>query len=124
LSAAAEVMVCAAAAPQALALAGLVISADEKQIALRLAHDGLSGEVTGVHIHLGGAGQNGQVILDLGPDLSTPIEKIFKQEDYVASAGAPASFAEVVAAIRSGSTYYNLLTKACGMGEIRGQITP
>lgn len=119
-----EVMECTAAAPYALALAGLVVSADETQIAVRLAHDGLSGELTNAHLHLGGPEENGPVILDLGPELGSPIEKIFKQADYEAPAGAPATFAEVVAAIRAGSTYYNLHTMACGMGEIRGQITP
>jgi hypothetical protein len=74
------------------------------------------------HIHLGGVGQNGGIILPLkaGP---SPMSGTLKAADLKPT-GNVSTFADAIDAIRAGSTYVNLHTAANPGGEIRGQLKP
>ena len=97
-----------------------VISADGSTITYIVTYSGLSGTVNAAHIHTGAAGVAGGVILPLtaGP---SPMVGTLTAANFVAS-GAVTTFAQAVAAIRAGTTYFNLHTTANPGGEIRGQI--
>lgn len=99
-----------------------VISADGSAITYIVTYSGLSGTVNAAHIHPGAAGSNGGVILPLtvGP---SPMTGTLTAADFAAS-GSVTTFAQAVAAIRAGTTYFNLHTSANPGGEIRGQIMP
>ena len=66
------------------------------------------------------SGSNGGVILPLVPGPS-PMTGTLTSANFTAS-GPVTTFAEAVAAIRAGTTYFNLHTTANPGGEIRGQI--
>jgi hypothetical protein len=97
-----------------------VISADGSTITYIVTYSGLSGSVNAAHIHTGAAGVSGGVILPLtaGP---SPMTGTLTAANFVAS-GSVTTFAQAVAAIRAGTTYFNLHTTANPGGEIRGQI--
>jgi LPXTG-motif cell wall-anchored protein len=97
-----------------------VISADGSTITYLVTYSGLSGTANAAHIHTGAAGSNGGVILPLaiGP---SPMTGILTAADFTAS-GPVTTFAEAVAAIKAGTTYFNIHTAANPGGEIRGQI--
>lgn len=73
----------------------------------------------GAHIHAGGAGQNGAVLVPLfgGPPTA---------EDFsgTLAEGTVAVADSVLAAMRAGQAYVNVHTAANPPGEIRGQIQP
>jgi hypothetical protein len=89
--------------------------------AFTVADDGaVSGSVTtkGVqgtmaHIHMGGKGQNGPVIVPLAKNGDT----------YTAPAGAKLSEAQMQA-FKSGNLYVNVHSAANKGGEVRGQLQP
>lgn len=97
-----------------------VISADGNTITYIVTYGGLSGTVNAAHIHTGAAGSNGGVILPLtaGP---SPMVGTLTAANFSAS-GSVTTFAQAVAAIRAGTTYFNLHTTANPGGEVRGQI--
>jgi hypothetical protein len=97
-----------------------VISADASTITYLVTYSGLSGTANASHIHTGAVGVNGGVILPLavGP---SPMSGTLTAANFSAS-GSVTTFAEAVAAIRAGTTYFNLHTSANPGGEIRGQI--
>ena len=97
-----------------------VISADGSTITYLITYSGLSGTVTASHIHTGAAGVGGGAILPMtaGP---SPMSGTLTAANFTA-AGSITTFAEAVAAIRAGATYFNLHTAANPGGEIRGQI--
>ena len=97
-----------------------VISADGSTITYLVTYSGLSGTANASHIHTGAVGANGGVILPLavGP---SPMSGTLTAADFSAS-GSVTTFAEAVAAIRAGTTYFNIHTSANPGGEIRGQI--
>ncbi len=97
-----------------------VISADASTITYLVSYSGLSGTANAAHIHTGAVGTNGGVILPLAAGPS-PMVGTLTATDFSAS-GAVATFAEAVAAIRAGTTYFNIHTTAHPGGEIRGQI--
>jgi hypothetical protein len=96
-----------------------VVSADGSTITYIVTYTGLSGPVTAAHIHLGAVGVSGGVILPLtaGP---SPMVGTLTATNLNPSAGI--TFADAVAALRAGNTYFNLHTAANAAGEIRGQI--
>jgi hypothetical protein len=98
----------------------VVISTDESTITYYVAYADLTGAVAAAHIHTGAAGVSGGVILPLAAAAS-PMSGTLTSADFTAS-GAVTTFAEAVAAIRAGTTYFNLHTAANPGGEIRGQI--
>jgi len=97
-----------------------VISADGSTITYLVTYSGLSGTVNAAHFHTGAAGVAGGVILPLvaGP---SPMTGTLTAANFTAS-GAVTTYAQAVAAIRAGTTYFNLHTTANPGGEIRGQI--
>jgi hypothetical protein len=97
-----------------------VISTDASTITYLVTHTGLSGSVNAAHIHTGAVGANGGVILPLAAGAS-PMTGVLTATNFSAS-GPVTTFAEAVAAIRAGTTYFNLHTSANPGGEIRGQI--
>lgn len=99
-----------------------IISADGSTIWYIVTYSGLSGTVNAAHIHTGAAGSNGGVILPLTPGPS-PMVGTLTAANFTAS-GPVTTFAQAVAAIKAGTTYYNLHTAANPGGEIRGQILP
>ena len=98
----------------------MVISADGSTITYLVTYSGLSGTVAAAHIHTGAVGVAGGVILPLtaGP---SPMSGTLTAANFAAS-GSVTTFAQAVAAIRAGTTYFNLHTAANPGGEIRGQI--
>lgn len=120
-----EVPPCAAAGATATGTGTVTIDAANTRIdVVNLTFSGLSGPLTGAHIHPAPPGEAGPIVLDLGPDLSSPINRSFTAADYPTPppAGAPADFAAFVEAMRAGDTYVNLHTADCMPGEIRDQI--
>ena len=97
-----------------------VISADGSTITYLVTYSGLSGTVAAAHIHTGAVGIAGGVILPLtaGP---SPMTGTLTAANFAAS-GSVTTFAQAVAAIRAGTTYFNLHTAANPGGELRGQI--
>jgi hypothetical protein len=97
-----------------------VISADGSTITYLVTYSGLSGTLNAAHFHTGAAGVAGGVILPLvaGP---SPMSGTLTAADFKAS-GSVTTFAQAVAAIRAGTTYFNLHTAANPGGEIRGQV--
>jgi len=97
-----------------------VISADGSTITYLVTYSGLSGTLNAAHFHTGAAGVAGGVILPLAAGPS-PMSGTLTAADFKAS-GSVTTFAQAVAAIRAGTTYFNLHTAANPGGEIRGQI--
>ena len=97
-----------------------VISPDGSTVTYIVTYTGLSGAVAAAHIHTGAAGVAGGVILPLVVSAS-PMVGTLTAANFTAS-GAITTFAQAVAAIKAGNTYFNLHTAANGGGEIRGQI--
>jgi hypothetical protein len=98
----------------------VVISADGSTITYLVTYSGLSGTANAAHIHTGAVGANGGVILPLtvGP---SPMSGTLTAANFTAS-GSVTTFAQAVAAIQAGTTYFNIHTTANPGGEIRGQI--
>jgi len=97
-----------------------VISPDGSKIWYFVTYSGLSGPAVAAHIHTGASGQAGGVILPLKVT-DSPMVGTLTSADFKAS-GPITSFADAVAAIKGGQTYFNIHTAANGGGEIRGQI--
>lgn len=113
----------------------------ETMIEYRLSYEGLPTPVTQAHIHFGQLSVNGGIVAFLCSNvvaadipLGTPacplpsgtVEGVLDAGDVIARAAAQGiaagELAEVIAAIRNGTTYANVHTQAFPMGEIRGQI--
>lgn len=100
---------------------GLVVfSADNSKIWYRVDYSGLTGAVVAAHIHTGGLGVAGGIILPLTPSAS-PMLGTLTSASFQAS-GSVTTYDQAVAAIKAGLTYFNLHTAANPGGEVRGQI--
>jgi hypothetical protein len=117
-----ESPVCAGAGASAEAVSKIVLSADETTLDVNVAYSGLSGPVTGGHIHSGAPGVSGPVVLPFAGSLASPILLTLTGASYKAAEGAPPTFAAFVEALKAGNSYVNLHTAACPGGELRGQI--
>ena len=73
--------------------------------------NGLSGPITGIHLHNAAAGVNGDVVENLGPLLNG---------NQVTGSVDPTAY---LAALQAGEIYINVHTDAYPGGEIRGQLT-
>lgn len=112
------------------------ISHDDTAIAFELSYDGLEGSVTAAHIHLGQRDVNGGVVAFLCSAAGTPqtcpasparISGVITAADVIGPTGQgidAGEFAELVAAMRNGSTYVNVHSSKFPGGEIRSQLTP
>ena len=84
-----------------------------KQVSWSVSYTGLSGPVTGAHIHCGAAaGANAGVAVNFGTNLASPIQ------------GSGTMTDAQLADLTSGKCYVNLHTDANKGGEIRGQLMP
>lgn len=129
--------------PQALSTTGTGgfrarISDRAQEISFRLTYAGLEGTITQAHIHLGGKAQSGGVSVflctnlgngpagtQLCPAAPATVSGVLRPADVVGPAGqgiAAGEFAELVAAIRNGTTYVNVHSSKYPAGEIRGQL--
>ena len=98
----------------------VLVSTDGSTITYYVKYSGLSGAAAAAHIHTGAVGVAGGVILPLVVSAS-PMVGTLTTANFTAS-GAITTFAEAVAAIQAGNTYFNIHTAAHPGGEIRGQI--
>ncbi|MGH7390846.1 MAG: CHRD domain-containing protein [Candidatus Rokuibacteriota bacterium] len=115
----------------------------ETVINYTLSYEGLLAPVTQAHIHFGQLAVNGGIVVFLCSNVvaadipaGTPacpipsgtVEGVLDAGDIIARAAAQGivagELAEVIAAIRNGTTYANVHTQLFPSGEIRGQIGP
>jgi hypothetical protein len=92
---------------------------------------GLSSPVTVAHVHAGGPGVAGPVVVPLtispGSDPGTASGEGTIDAGAIKGKnpdGSAMTMKDVIAAIQGGSTYVNVHTQNNPKGEIRGQITP
>jgi hypothetical protein len=104
------------------ATVNIITDSEVTEINYEVSYSGLSGPVVAAHIHLGGVGQSGGIMLPLqaGP---SPMSGTLKEADLKPT-GNVSTFAQAIDAIRAGTTYVNLHTAANPGGEIRGQLKP
>jgi len=100
--------------------ATFTVNAAGTAIAYEVTYADLSGAPTAAHIHVGPTGIAGSIILPL-PVGASPMTGTLTAADFTPAVGV-ATFADALAAIRSGGTYVNIHTAAHPGGEIRGQI--
>jgi hypothetical protein len=118
----AEVPLCAAGSAGAGGTATVMVNAAGTEVSVNATFSQLSGAATAAHIHVAAAGQQGLPALTFATPIQTPLNATFDSGDYTATGSLPATFADLVTAIRTGGTYLNIHTQACSGGEIRGQI--
>lgn len=80
--------------------------------------------VTGMHIHVGGAGVNGPVIRNLAPLGGLTLPRLVTNTLRVSGVISPSLTVTEVQQMASGGLYINVHTTANPGGEIRGQIVP
>ncbi|SCL34600.1 CHRD domain-containing protein [Micromonospora rhizosphaerae] len=109
-----------------------------QEISYELSYTGLEGTVTQAHIHLGSPSQSGGISVflcsNLGngpagtqacPPAPATISGTLRPADVIGPAGqgiAAGEFAELINAIRAGSTYVNVHSTKYPGGEIRSQL--
>jgi hypothetical protein len=116
------------------------VQIDERRqkISYELSYSGLEGDVTQAHIHFGSPSQSGGISVflctNLGngpagtqacPPAPATISGTIRPADVIGPAGqgiAAGEFAELVDAIRAGSTYVNVHSTKYEGGEIRAQL--
>ncbi len=100
----------------ALGLATFYLNDTRDTLCVEMTATGLSGSITGIHIHEGAMGSNGSVVVDMMPYLSGN-----RLKGTITGATLTPSF---IAKMFAGQFYLNLHTAANANGEIRGQILP
>jgi hypothetical protein len=114
------------------------ISRDGTEIGYELSYEGLEGNVTQAHLHLGQKGVNGAIVIflctNLGngpagtqacPPAPATITGTITADDVIEVAAqgiAAGDLDEVLAAIRAGLVYANVHSQPFPAGEIRGQL--
>lgn len=114
------------------------VSGDEQEISYELSYQDLEASVTQSHIHFGARAQSGGISVFLctnlgnGPAGTQPcpappatVTGVLRAADVIGPAGQGISageFAELIDAIRSGTTYVNVHTAKYPGGEIRAQL--
>lgn len=85
--------------------------------------------ITGAHIHRGGAGVNGPIVVSLFPGGRTnfttataAVSGILGQGSFTAAEVQVGTFDQLLSDMRSGNAYANVHTTAFPGGEIRGQV--
>jgi len=123
LSPANETPPCPTAGTSATGTATVTVPPDNASVIVTVSYTGLSGPVTGGHIHSGTSAAPGPVVLPFSTPLDSPFTRTLGATDYLAATGAPADFATFVTALKAGGAgYVNLHTGACKPGEIRAEI--
>lgn len=100
----------------ALGLATFYLNDERDTLCFEMTATGLSGAITGIHIHDGAAGSNGPVLIDMMPYLTGNRLKGTLTGSSLTSS--------LITKMFSGQLYLNLHTAANASGEIRGQIIP
>ncbi len=91
-------------------IASIHYTANTNVLEINVLVDGLSGDITGAHLHLAPEGENGDVVENLTPFIAGRAIKVKLQAgDYID-------------ALRSGNIYLNIHTEANPSGELRAQI--
>ncbi|MBK0403768.1 CHRD domain-containing protein [Adhaeribacter sp. BT258] len=97
-------------ATTATGIGTFLLSQDRSKIKVHVIFEGLSGAVTGAHLHTGAIGVSGPVVLNLTTMVSG---------NEIVGEGDPTPF---LAALLAGTVYINIHTAANPNGEIRGQL--
>ncbi|MEM6710042.1 MAG: spondin domain-containing protein [Pseudomonadota bacterium] len=84
----------------------------------------LTGPVTMAHLHLGQAGVNGPVVVDLGPGIQRSNNRVNLQitEADLVGVLAGRDLETLLGEMAAGNVYVNIHTEANPAGEIRGQL--
>ncbi len=90
------------------------LNATMDTLCVNITVNGLSGSITGAHIHTGAAGTNGGVLLDFTGDI--------QGNSIMATITGAALTPELLEAMLRSMLYFNIHTAANPSGEIRGQI--
>jgi hypothetical protein len=116
---------CPDAGPTAAGSATVIVGATQVLVS-NFTWSGLSGPATAAHIHLGGPGVSGSIVLSFPLNPPPGVTKTFVEADYptMPQINQPQSFAALLPVIDAGGTYLNVHTAACSGGELRGQIGP
>lgn len=109
-----------------------------QEISYRLSYQRLEADVTQAHIHFGLRAQTGGISVflctnlgngpagtQLCPAAPATVTGVIRPADVIGPAGqgiAAGEFAELVAAIRSGTTYVNVHSTRYPAGEVRAQL--
>ncbi|PKQ43832.1 CHRD domain protein [Confluentibacter flavum] len=108
------------------------ISKDELSIHFKLIVANVQTNITGSHFHMGPAGVNAGVVVNLlnisdsPPNTSAPVNGVLAEGTITASnlsgalSGMPLS--DLISAIKAGNIYVNVHTTTYPGGEIRGQL--
>jgi hypothetical protein len=108
----------------------LFLGKDQKTLSFKVLLANIEG-VTGVHIHCGARGANGPAVASLYDGSAVTLSgtlDVGSLRDVlpaVSTDGCPGGvpdFAALIAKMRSGEAYVNVVTEANAEGEIRGQI--
>ncbi len=105
-----------AVSTNALGLATFYLNDERDTLCFEMTATGLSGAISGIHIHEGTMGTNGAVAVDMMPYLSGN-----RIKGTLSGSTLSSSF---ISKLFAGELYLNLHTMANANGEIRGQIVP
>lgn len=100
----------------AVGITTITINSTRDTICLNATVTGLSGPISGIHIHEGAPGENGSVLIDLTPYVSGN-----RLAASLSGADLPTGF---IAKLLSGELYINAHTASNPNGEIRAQLAP
>ncbi len=108
------------------------INKDESSIYFKLIVANVQTNITGAHLHMGAAGANAGVVVnllnisDFPPETNAPVNGILAEGTITSTnlsgalSGKPLS--DLILAIRAGNIYVNVHTTTYPGGEIRGQL--
>lgn len=99
-----------AVSTSAIGLGTFAVSKSGEEMLVEVVVDGLSGPITGAHLHNAPAGSNGGVVIDLTPGIS---------DNRISINVDPST---ILGALDSNAIYINIHTAANPGGEIRGQL--
>lgn len=99
----------------ATGVGGFFINAAKDSLCITIAVNGLSGPITGAHIHDGMAGENGPVLVNFTSNvMGNKIQAVVTGDDLTM---------DLIVAMLRGELYFNIHTEENPGGEIRSQIT-
>ncbi len=102
--------------------ATVTISDDEQSVSWDISYRDLTGAPAAGHIHMGGADENGPVLIPFDSVTESGSTGTFAASDYAGGEGLPDDWDGVLEEIRSGNAYVNIHTEEHPGGEIRGQL--
>lgn len=98
------------AATNAVGLGTFLLAKHQGELQYRVVLNDLTGPIQAAHLHMGAAGTNGPVVLDLTPDISG---------NTIAGSADPTMF---LADLMAGDIYLNVHTTMFPNGEVRAQL--